>query len=400
MAVFTYNAVNLQGRAIRGSIAADTAKQARDLLREQGLSIRQMSANAAAQRRALFGRSRRKSSAKLTGFVRELATLLVVGIPLTDALETLCKQEKGDFLQAIMTVRDRVAAGSSLAEAMECEPTIFDTLTIRLVEVGEESGNLDHVLEHLAAFKEKSLELKDHVLTAMMYPLIVLVISLIVCAFLMSVVVPMLLTNLIEAGRPLPWPTVVLKGMSDLLIQHGWWLLLVFIATGAGGAALLQKPQAKRTLHRSLLRFPILGPMIVKQSLSCVALIMATLIRSGIVYLSALEIASRSTKNLVIREALEKSGQAVATGQDISQALEASEVFPPMVIQVFAVGQQTGRLEEMLDRLATNYDRQVSTAATRLASMLEPILIVTIAVFVGFILFATLLPILEAGNVL
>ena len=216
----------------------------------------------------------------------------------------------------------------------------------------------------------------------------------------MTVVVPTLLTNLIETGRALPWPTRVLKTASDFLITDGWLLVLGGAVMVAAIIAVVSTRRGRHAWHRLLLRIPLLGSLARRQEIARLAFTIATLLRSGVVYLQAAEIAAKGCRNVVFREALLESGQAVASGQDIGQTLSRTNVFPPLVVHIFTVGQAAGQLEEMLDRLAVNYDRQVSSLANRLASILEPILILVLAVFVGFILFATLLPILEAGNVL
>lgn len=179
------------------------------------------------------------------------------------------------------------------------------------------------------------------------------------------------------------------------------WLPLSFaglVALAAGCA--LRTRAGRRAWHRLILALPLIGPMAQKQTIARVAMVMATLIRSGVVYLKAAEIVVRSTPNLVFSEAIQASAAEVAAGRDIGAALDRTGVFPPLVVHIFSVGQQSGRLEEMLQRLAIDYDRQVASSSARLASALEPLLILALAIFVGFILFATLLPILEAGNVL
>jgi type II secretory pathway component PulF len=401
MAVFNYEALTPQGAIEKGTLAADSSRQARDILRDRGLTLKQVVPGLAV-RSTMLGLFRRKkrSAARLSSMVQDLSTLLTAGILLTEALDTLIRQHRGRFKTALMLVRDRVMAGASLAQAFGEQEDVFDELSVRMVEVGENSGTLDVVLEQLAEFKDRSLQLKDRVLTALLYPFIVLVVSLGVCLFLMVGVIPMLLANLIEAGRPLPWPTRVLKGASDALLHHGFSVAVGIAVLCVAAVILVRTPRGRRIWHRALLRVPVLGSMALKQSISRIAFIMSTLIRSGIEYLSALEIAARSTRNVILREALEQSGTDVRDGRDIGPALERANVFPPVVVQIFTVGQQSGRLEEMLDRLAAKYDRQVASASARLAAALEPVLIVTLAVFVGFILFATMLPILEAGHVL
>jgi len=400
MAIYSYQASNPLGQKVRGTIASDTPRQARDLLRKRGLDVLKMAAENSSRKRSMRSRVGRSSGPKVTTAIRELATLLAVGIPLTEALGTLCCQHKGKLQLALMMIRDRVEAGATLSTAMSEQSALFDEVAIRMVDVGENSGNLEGVLEQLADFKERSAQLKDQVLTALMYPMIVLAISFTLSLFLMTVVVPMLLENLVEAGRTLPWPTRLLKAMTDLLLSHGLTIGLVAVGVFAAFVTYIRTESGSTLWNRTLLRIPLLGTMIQKQAISRVAFVMATLLRSGVVYLTALDFAAKATKNTLLRKALHDSGQAVSTGTDIGRALEASQVLPPMVVQVFSVGQQSGRLEEMLDRLAVSYDREVNIASTRMASLLEPILIVTLAVFVGFILFATMLPILEAGNVL
>lgn len=402
MAVFTYKAVNGLGISNHGMIAADTPRQARDQLRQQGLSVEHVElCQPPKTNRFSWQFSWPGANAnKLAATVREMATLLAVGIPVTETLDTLVRQHRGGFRKALMQVRDRVSGGIGLAAAMGEQPAIFDSLCVAMVEVGENSGNLEAVLNQLADFRERSLELKDRVVTVLLYPCIVLAASLSVALFLMTVVIPMLLTNLLDAGRELPWPTRVLKGCSDFLLDYGWMLAILAGLIAISIIAGLRTRVGQRAWHRSLLRIPLIGSMAQKQAIARIALVMSTLIRSGVVYLTALEIACRSTRNVVIREALEQSGRDVGAGHDLGIALERTAVFPPLVIHIFSIGQKSGRLDELLERLAENYDRQVTSISSRLASALEPVLILVLAVFVGFILFATMLPILEAGNVL
>lgn len=401
MAVFAYKASDAASCLVRGTVAADTARQARDELRSRGLTIHDMLLQQAANKRtwSLFRRPGR-SAAKLGSAVRELATLLGAGIPLLEALDTLAKQYKGSFGSSLLILRERVAAGSCLAEAMREQPAVYDTLCVQMVDVGENSGTLDTVLEQVASFSERSTQFKDRVTSALMYPALVLLMSMGVGMFLMTIVVPMLLDNLLDAGRPLPWPTRMLKGMSDVLRYQGWWLALVALSAIIGLGAVLRTKRGRFAWHRLVLRTPLLGPMAQKQEIARVAMIVSTLMKSGIVFLQALETAARTTKNGVIGRALLQGRDAVMAGRDIGDALAPTGAFPPMVIQIFAVGQQSGKLEEMLDRLSETYERQVNSLATRLAAALEPVLIVFLSIFVGFILFATILPILEAGNVL
>jgi type II secretory pathway component PulF len=401
VAVYAYNAVDLDASSVRGTVIADTPRQARDNLRARGLTVQEVKPVEPPRELSWWQRQfSGRYSAKSVAFARELATLLSVGMPLLEAIDTIAKQHKGGFKSALLILRDRVSEGQSLAEAMKQQPLIFEELFVHIAEVGENSGNLEVVLEQLAEFKDRSLQFKNRITSALLYPLIVLATGVGVGLFLMSFVVPKLLAPLLDSGKELPGVTKWVKGASDLLVER-WWLLLAIAGVVVFGlSALLRTHRGRWAWHKLHLQLPGVGELTRKQALVRMAVIIATLMRSGIVFLRAIEIAQRSTGNLVLRDALAKCQTAVQGGQDIAKALEATNAFPALVVQIFSVGQQAGRLEEMLDRLAVDYDRQVATAAQRFTAVLEPLLILVLAVIVGFIAFATILPILEAGNVL
>lgn len=401
MAVFSYRALDKHAAALEGTVSADSARAARDILRSRGLIVETVTAQN--ESRSFSGwpfRRRSRFAAKRVEAIRELSTLLASGIPLLEALDSLVAQHQRGFKDSLLQLRERVASGSSLAEAMQEQPHVYDELCLHMVEVGENSGTLDTVLDQLANFSERYLQLKDRVTSALFYPVVVFLLSMGVGVFLMTVVVPMLLDNLLEAGKKIPWPTRVLKVMSDTVTGYGLVILALTAFSILAFITILQTKRGREVWHRFILKIPVVGNMAVKQEISRMSLIVSTLLRSGIVLVNALEIAGRAAKNTVIKKALETGREAIQRGQDIGEALETVGVFPPTVVQIFSVGQQTGKLEDMLQRLADNYDRQVTTLSLRLATLLEPVLIVGLATFVGFILFATVLPILEAGNVL
>ncbi|HEV8290475.1 MAG TPA: type II secretion system F family protein, partial [Tepidisphaeraceae bacterium] len=207
-----------------------------------------------------------------------------------------------------------------------------------------------------------------------------------------------ILQPLIEQNQPLPLPTRIIKSMSDWLIHFGWIIGIAAAAVIIVSTIFFSTSRGRMLWHKSLLRLPLLGDLFRKQAIVHMAVVMTTLLKSGIVFLRAIQIAQRTSRNLALRDALSKCEQAVAAGNDIAPALEKTGWFPPVVIQIFAVGQQSGRLEEMLDRLATVYDQQVNSSAQRLAAILEPLLILLLAALVLFLIMATVLPILEAGN--
>ncbi|NNE00377.1 MAG: type II secretion system F family protein [Pirellulaceae bacterium] len=401
MAVFAYSGINEQRLPTKGTVAAETPRQARDLLRARGVRVQDLKPCASAQRVGLFSRlMMARARQQWATSVHELAMLLHAGIPLLEAIDTIAMQSRGSFRMAMLNLRDRVAAGSSLAEAMSLQSELFDAASIHLVEVGENSGTLEHVLTTLAEFKQRMQQVKDEVFTALMYPVFLIVFGTAAALFLMTSVMPPLLENLQETLDTLPWPTQIVKAFSDLLMTYGWLLALIAI-TGLVSLTLVMRTDAGRRLfHRWFLRLPIIGPMAVKQGVSRIAMIVGTLTRSGVVLTKAVDLAAKSTNNLVLRDALQECGDRIGAGEEVATALERSNVFPPLAVRVFSVGQESGKLDEMLLRLSDDYERQLATSSARLTALLEPILILFLAVFVGFLLLATILPILEAGNVM
>lgn len=408
MALYSYQALNAQAREITGTVTAETPRQARDLLREQGLEIEQVwpihdrrSAVGVGHWQTLVRRwQASRQSSQVTELIRELATLLGVGVPLLEALETLSQSRQGPMQQSIWLLKDRIAAGAGLAEAMQDQPCLFDEMGISLVEVGQHTGTLEEVLEQWADFRQKSEQWKGRLFSVLMYPVLVLCMAVGVSLFLMTFVVPKILGTLQEMGRPMPWATRVVKSISDEILHRGWlWGLLLLMLVGLL-VWIYRTPWGRQAWHRWQWRWPLFGPLLRWQAISRLSLVLATLLKSGIVFERALPIVRQSTQNRWLNRALEQCEEAIRAGRDIAPALQQTQIFPPAVIHVFAVGQQSGRLEEMLERLSRDYDRQATLASQRLTAALEPLLIVLLAVIVGFIAFATFLPILEAGRVM
>ena len=399
MGIFAYKAIGPDAAAVSGVIVADSPRAARDSLRSRGLTVHDVAAGTPGRAAGRLRRSTSRSSPEVVSFLRELSTLLGVGVPLLEAIDTIKRQHPDRrFGAVLLTLRDRVAAGVSLADAMREQPGVFDVLCVSITEVGESTGTLDTALERVAEFKERSLAFRNKLATVLLYPAIVLVMAVGVSVLLMTVVVPNLLAALVESGRPLPLPTRVVKFASDALVAH-WPVMIVTVVLIIVGVRLaLRVPRVKFAWHRAQLRIPVAGELLRKQAVVRLSVVLSTLLRGGVVFVRALEIARQATPNLVLQDALKHCEDAVAAGRDIGPALEETRAFPPVVVQVVSVGQHAGRLEEMLDRLAADYDRQVATASQRLTALLEPALILVLVVIVGFIVLATILPMLEAAN--
>ncbi len=403
MAVFYYKAMNSSRVTVEGTVTADTARQAREDLRDMGLSVRELLLQRSSSGRRWWpfsaGRVGAASNEQTTIAIGELATLLGAGITLLQSLETVALQQKDPIRTILNLVHDKIKNGSSLADALAEHPATFDQLTVSMVKVGEATGTLDAVLSQLADFKARSLQLKDRVISALAYPAFLSVVMVGVTAFLMTVVLPNLLDNLVSMGRQLPLPTRVVKCVSDFLVSYGWMVMLAGVLVLLGGMLVLQTDRGKWGWHRFVMSLPVIGAMSQKQTLSKVALILSTLLKSGLVFDRAAEITASATPNPIFREALLKARDEVGAGGEMGAAFSKRTVFPPVMVQVIRVGQESGQLESMLDRLAVDYDRQVETSSARLASLIEPILILMLALVVGVIMAAVILPILEAGNV-
>jgi type II secretory pathway component PulF len=399
MAVFDYTAVDGAQSPSRGILVADTPRQARDLLRARGLTIQRLAAQKGNDRRRVT-LGRRRHVQRVARFAGELSMLIGAGIPLLEAIDAIARENHGAFRSALAVLRDRVMAGASLADAMAEQPALFDDLTVAIVDVGEQAGSLEIALARLAGFMERSLAFKNRLATALAYPCFVLVMAVSVAVGLMTFVMPKLLDGLTESGQQLPLITVIVKAASDLLVTRWWAILGGLIVAGAIFAAVLRSPLGRARWDRLLLKIPIVGEIIRRQAVARIAVVIATLMSSGVVFLRALRIAQRGTSSAVFRTALERCEAAVAAGRDISSALDDTGAFGPVVVRVFSVGQQSGRLEEMLEKLAADYDRQVAVAADRLTALLEPALVLLLVGLVGMIALATVLPLMEAADVL
>lgn len=403
MPVFTYKAYNDAGQIKAGIEDADTARDARLRLRRQGLhvtDIQELESTGGKQQSAWAQRRMRKrTSRELPQITRQLATLLKSGIPLNDGLKALVEQVENRHLQVVLRdVRERINSGSSFAEALEQHPGVFPQLYISMVRAGEAAGNNDVVLARLATFLLRQAEMKNKVLSALMYPIIMLAVGAVVVSILMIKVVPDLIDLVEDRGSDLPTPTLILKTLTDFL--NDYWILL-----GSGAVAIYlivsairRQPAGRLATDRMLLNLPLFGELFKKQAISRFAVTLSTLLKTGVPILEAIKIVRDVIGNRVLQNVMDDLHSAILKGADIASPLKKSGVFPPSVGYMIAVGEQSGELEDVLDSIAEAYELEVDIATERMTSALEPIMILFMAGVVAFIVMAIVLPMLELGT--
>lgn len=331
-------------------------------------------------------------------FTRQLATLIDAGLPLLRGLNVLSKQERDPVLQgAIDQLSDSVQGGSTFSESLGQHPRIFDRLYVNMVKAGELGGVLELVLNRLAEFQEKAQKVKNKVVAAMIYPAIVLFLAFIIMSFLLVFIVPKFqqIFHDMLGDRPLPVITQFVINLSNALKDH--WLIIIggIIALVAGYKFISRTPRGRAVIDSLKLRLPLFGDLNRKTSISRFTRTLGTLVTSGVPILQALHITRETAGNVVIGNAIQQVHDSVKEGESIVQPLEASGAFPPMVISMIDVGEETGQLPEMLLKIAEVYDDEVDNAVAALTSMLEPIMIVILALVVGTIVIALFMPLIS-----
>jgi type IV pilus assembly protein PilC len=420
MTSYSYIALDARGRETRGALSVESQLEAIRRLKEMGFFPTKVTpgrkapgiGGTKALARQPFARGLLKRSFSIPGlsgrvkpravltFTRQVATLLEAGMPLTRGLKLIQEQDcEPGLKRVILETVAAIEGGSSLSEAMAMHPRAFNGLYVQMVKAGEISGALDVVLARLATFMEKAQRLKSRVTAAMFYPIAVMTVALAVLAVMMIFIVPRfeeVFTGLLN-GRPMPPFTMLVLHVSKALKEHIVW----FLAAAAGavfGLKLLLGTRAGRALFdRAKLRLPAIGPVLRKAVVARIARTLGTLLGSGVPILQALTIVRETAGNTLIRRALADVYTSVKEGETVAMPLRESGVFPAVVIGMVDVGEQTGALPEMLMKIADNYDEEVDTATAAMTSLLEPVMIVFLAIVVGTIVVALFLPIVDAG---
>lgn len=421
MANFQYIALDAKGEQTTGTVQAGSEADAVAQLRTQGLYPTQViqegkgKLSAAGKRAAARDRGKKKARGKTGGrlkpkilmiFTRQLATLIDSGLPLLRGLTVLGKQEPNQVLRGtVNSLADSVQSGSTFSESLAQHPRIFDKLYVNMVKAGELGGVLEVVLTRLAEYQEKAHKLKNKIVAAMVYPVIVMFIAVAILTFLMLFIVPKFRDMFSEmSGAELPKISQIVFGFSEFMMKrspeglgppNAVWILISLFGVGLIFQFWGRTKGGRRILDTIKLRIPLLGDIQRKSAVSRFSRTLGTLVTSGVPILQALNITKETAGNVVISEAIDKVHESVKEGESIVQPLRASKVFPAMVISMVDVGEETGQLPEMLLKIADVYDDEVDNAVTALTSVLEPIMIVFLALVVGAIVFALFLPLIK-----
>jgi general secretion pathway protein F len=404
MAAFRYNALDASGKPSNGMIEADSARLARAQLRESGLFVVELNALAdspaqGSARSFNLPFRKRIPLSEVSLMLRQLATLLEAGLPLEQALAVLIEQgDNAAMRQVIAALRSEVLAGSTLARAMEKHRDTFPEIHRALIRAGEESGELATVMDKLATYSEGQQALQQKIGLAMVYPAIVIFVAVLVVGGLLLFVVPPVVEVFQQTRQELPLLTRALILLSDFFAAAWLYLIALFVIGGFAVQRALQNESIRHQFHLKLLRLPIVGKLIRGSNTARMASTLSILVGSGIGLLTALNAACGVVNNLPMRRALEDAAAKVREGVTLSRALAASGLFPPVLVHLIASGEQSGRLDTMLDRVAKQQTQEVSGFTTALTSILEPVLILFMGAVVLLIVLAILLPIIQMNQ--
>jgi general secretion pathway protein F len=404
MSAFEYTAVDAQGRERKGVLEGDAPKQVRQALRDQGLfpvSIAEVSKQETKRDADRFTFRRGLSASDLTLITRQLATLVHSGLPLEEALQAVSEQTELPRVRSIVLgVRAKVMEGHSMADALGDFPNAFPELYRATVAAGEQSGHLDTVLDRLADYTEAREQLRSKTLTAMLLPTIQFIVCIMIVLVQLIYVVPKIVKQFENAKHDLPLLTQLLIGFSNFMRHWGIWLLIALIIAFVLFKRWLRDPAAKRRMHTVLLRIPVVGKVIRGGNTARFARTFSTLTSSSVPILEAMRIAGEVVTNLPMRDAVNAATARVREGAPIAKSLGATRLFPPMMVHLIASGESSGELEAMLDRAATNQERELDTLLTTVVDLVGPLMILIMGAIVMLIVLAMLLPIFQLNSLI
>lgn len=404
MPIFEYTALDAKGKQAKGSLEAESARVARQRLRTQGMlptTIRESggrATQAVVRRQSVSIRAafeNRVSAKTLALSTRQLATLLSAGIPLVEAVQSLAEQSPPSFRRTLIHIKEQVEQGTSFARALGAYPAIFPRLYLNMIASGEASGKLDSVTTSLADYLEAQLELRRKLISALIYPAVMLVFCVLVVSGLLAFVVPQIVEIFTKQGAVLPLPTRIMIGLSDILVFY-WYLVIGASALlGVGAVRFYRSPAGRAFVDNALMKGPIVGSLYTKVLTARITRTLSTLLASGVGLLESLEMAKNVIGNVHFQKAIRDARDGVTEGRSLSREFGRSKLFPAVVCQMIAVGERSGRLEEMLGTAGTTYEKEAAASIAGLTSLVEPLMIIVLGVVVLAIVVSILLPLTD-----
>lgn len=394
-----YRARDANGKLVIGRFEVQDEHQAIEMLGSKDLLVVQLKKVEARKKPTNGSKSLRLAS--LAPFTRQLATMLRAGLPLLKCLNGLERQVNDRALQAVLQdLVTAVESGKSLSEAVQRHPRVFSTLYIGMITAGEQSGALPEILDRLAAYLEASLRLRQKIRSAMAYPVIVSLLAIGICIFLITTIIPVFAGIYKDFGATLPLPTLIMIRISTLLRSYLLFCLCGCAATGFLIVRLLRTPTGAGIRDRVKLGFPMLGALAQKIVVSQFSRTFATLMHNGVPILKTLSIVAGSANNVVIEKAVRQMANEIEGGSTMAQAMGRQPIFPPMMQQMAAIGEQTGTVDEMMVHVADHYDREIEATLSGLTSLIEPLLIMFLGIVVGSVVVSMFLPIFRMTDII
>jgi type IV pilus assembly protein PilC len=401
MAVFAWEGRTRAGEIRKGTMEAEAEPEVVNRLRAQGISLSKARKKAKdIEIKLPFGGG--VSEKDIVVFTRQFATMIDAGLPIVQCLDILAAQQPNKAFQKMLyEVKAAVESGATLSEAMRKQPKAFNELFVNLVAAGEVGGILDTILQRLALYIEKSMKLKSQVKGAMVYPISILIIAVGVVILLLWKVIPVF-ENMFKdfGGGALPKPTQIVINLSNAFVDHAGLIMGSIIGIVVGFGAVLRNKQGRAAFDKVILKVPIIGPLLRKVAVARFTRTMGTLLSSGVAILDALEICAKTAGNVVIHDAIMYSRLKISEGKNMADPLMETKVFPSMVVQMIGVGEQTGAMDAMLQKIADFYEDEVDVAVAALTKLMEPMMMVFLGTIVGGLIIAMYMPIFEmAGNI-
>jgi type IV pilus assembly protein PilC len=398
MPKFQYE-TRIRGKKQTGEIEAENERTAINLLAKKNIRVQTVQLKKSWTEVELFESKQKITEKDVVLFTRQFSTMIDAGLPMVQCLEIFAKQsENKNFGDVIRDVKTNIEVGSNLSDALRKHPDAFDSLYCNMVEAGESGGTLDVILQRLAGYIEKALALKAKVKSAMVYPGVIVGVAFVVVAFLMVFVIPSFATMFEKGGAELPWPTAVVMDVSNFF-RYGWYYMIGgFVAFVFIFKKVYATDKGRLEIDRFSLKAPVFGPLLRKVAVAKFTRTLATLISGGVPIIEGLTICARIAGNKIIEIAIFQTIEAIKEGETIAAPLERQGVFPPMVVQMIDVGEASGALDTMLEKIADFYDEEVDNAVDAMTSLLEPMLMVFLGIIIGFIVVAMYLPIFKMGE--